>query len=143
MVAISTAVVAVGGAAFGAKQYENLKVVHTYAVRIGVGIGLLVSAFTFIAAPWITLLFTYTPESAALAPEIIVFLQIMVFFYPFIPLGMMSSTLFQAVGKGTTSLIITVLRTVVFIALFAWIFGIALSWGTNGVWPRPERHPAA
>jgi putative MATE family efflux protein len=134
MVAISTAVVAVGGAAYGAKQYDNLKVVHSYAIRIGVGIGLLLSIFTYLAAPWITLLFTYSPESAALAPEIIVFLQIMIFFYPFIPLGMMSSTLFQCVGKGTTSLIITVIRTVVFIALFAWLFGIAFSWGTNGVW---------
>ncbi len=134
MIAISTAVVAVGGAAFGAKQYENLKVVHTYAIQIGVGIGLLLSAFTYIAAPWITMLFTYTPESAALAPEIITFLQIMVFFYPFVPLGMMTSTIFQAVGKGTTSLIITMLRTVIFIAFFAWLFGVALEWGTTGVW---------
>ena len=47
---------------------------------------------------------------------------------------MMSGSVFQGVGKGLTSLAITALRELVFIALFAWIIGIALGYGEQGIW---------
>jgi Na+-driven multidrug efflux pump len=50
------------------------------------------------------------------------------------PPGVMSSSIFQAVGKGTTSLILTVLRELVFATLFAYIFAIPLGMGQQGVW---------
>ncbi|EJG06646.1 MATE efflux family protein [Methanofollis liminatans DSM 4140] len=133
-VGISTAVVSVGGAAYGARKYEHLKTAHTFSVGLGVVIAIAMSAITWLVAPQIALIFTYSPESAHLAPGIVVFLQIMCFFYPFVPPGIMSGSIFQGTGKGTTSLAISVLRNLLFIALFTWVLAIPMGMGEAGVW---------
>ena len=68
------------------------------------------------------------------APEIAAFLAIMCFFYPFVPPGIMSGSVFQATGRRMTSLVMTVLRNLVFIAVFAYLIGIVLGYGEHGVW---------
>jgi len=97
-------------------------------------IAIAMSAITWLIAPQIALIFTYSPESAHLAPGIVVFLQIMCFFYPFVPPGIMSGSIFQGTGKGTTSLAISVLRNLLFIALFTWVLAIPMGMGEAGVW---------
>jgi Na+-driven multidrug efflux pump len=47
---------------------------------------------------------------------------------------MLSSSLFQGVGKGLYSLIVTILRTIILIIPLAWIFGVILGWGLVGAW---------
>lgn len=133
-VGISTAVVSVGGAAYGARKYEHLKTAHTFSVGLGVVIAIAMSVITWLIAPQIALIFTYSPESAHLAPGIVVFLQIMCFFYPFVPPGIMSGSIFQGTGKGMTSLAISVLRNLLFIALFTWALAIPMGMGEAGVW---------
>lgn len=134
VIAISTAVVSVAGAAYGARNYEKLSVVHTFAIQVGFGVSIVISAITWLFAPWITTIFTYTEGSAYLAPMIALFLQTMCLFYPAAPLSIMSSAVFQATGKGMTSLVINILRNLVFIALFAWIFAIYFGLGEQGAW---------
>jgi putative MATE family efflux protein len=119
IVAIGTSVISVAGAAYGARQFLKLRTVHNFSIMLGVAISLAVSAITFIFAQQIALIFSYSPESAHLMPEIALFLATMCFFYPFVPPGIMSSSIFQATGKGLTSLIITVMRNLAFIAVFA------------------------
>jgi Na+-driven multidrug efflux pump len=58
----------------------------------------------------------------------------MCFFYPFVPPGVMSGSIFQATGRGMASLVMTVLRNLVFIAVFTYLFGIVLGYGEHGVW---------
>jgi Na+-driven multidrug efflux pump len=58
----------------------------------------------------------------------------MCFFYIFVPPGMMSGSLFQAVGKGMNSLVINLLRSLVFNAVFAWMFAFTFNMGQAGVW---------
>ena len=134
MIAIATAVISVAGAAYGARKFENLRTVHTFSITLGIAIALVISAITYIFAPQIATIFAYSPESAHLAPGIAAFLAIMCLFYPFVPPGVMSGAVFQATGKGMTSLILTVLRNLVFIAVFAYLFGIVLGLGEHGVW---------
>ena len=134
MVAISTAVISVAGAAYGARKFERIRTVHTFSVMLGIGIAVIVSVLTYIFARQIALIFTYSPDSAHLAPEIAAFLAVMCFFYPFIPPGVMSGSIFQATGRGMASLVMTVLRNLVFIAVFAYLFGIVLGFGEHGVW---------
>jgi Na+-driven multidrug efflux pump len=134
MVAIATAVISVAGAAYGARQFEKIRTVHTFSVTFGIVIAIVISALTYIFARQIALIFTYSPDSAHLAPEIAAFLAIMCFFYPFIPPGVMSGSVFQATGRGMASLVMTVLRNLVFIAVFAYLFGIVLGFGEHGVW---------
>ncbi|MCK9579960.1 MAG: MATE family efflux transporter [Methanoregula sp.] len=134
MVAISTAVISVAGAAYGARKFERIRTTHTFSITLGIAIALVVSALTYIFARQIAVIFTYSPESAHLAPEIAAFLAVMCFFYPFIPPGVMSGAVFQATGRGMASLIMTVLRNLVFIAVFAYLFGIVLGYGEHGIW---------
>ncbi len=134
MIAISTAVISVAGAAYGARKFDRIRTVHSFSVRIGILIALLTSVVTYLFARQIAGIFTYTADSAHLGPEIAAFLAIMCIFYPFVPPGVMSGSVFQATGKGMTSLVITVLRNLVFIAVFAYLFGIVLGFGEHGVW---------
>jgi len=134
MIAIATAVISVAGAAYGARKFEKILTVHTFSITLGIAIALVVSAITYIFARQIAVIFTYSPESAHLGPEIAAFLAVMCFFYPFIPPGVMSGSIFQATGRGMTSLVITVLRNLLFIAVFTYLFGIVLGYGEHGVW---------
>jgi putative MATE family efflux protein len=134
LIAIGTSVIPVAGAAYGARKYDRIRTCHTFSVRIGIAITLVISAITYLFASQIALIFTYSADSAHLAPGIAAFLTIMCFFYPFVPPGIMSGSIFQATGKGMTSLAITVLRNLVFIAIFTYLFGIVLGYGEHGVW---------
>ncbi|MDD1680618.1 MAG: MATE family efflux transporter [Methanoregula sp.] len=134
MIAIATAVISVAGAAYGARKFERIRTVHTFSIKLGIAIALIVSAITYLFARQIAVIFTYSPDSAHLAPEIAAFLAIMCFFYPFVPPGVMSGSIFQATGRGMASLVMTVLRNLIFIAVFAYLFGIVLGYGEHGVW---------
>jgi len=134
MVAISTASLTVTGASFGARRYENLRIIHNYSILLGVIIGTAISIITWAMAPQIAIIFTYSSNSARLAPTMIAFLSTMCLFYPFVPAGIMSSSIFQGVGKGVTSLIINLLRVVAFIAVMAFVLGIVFELGEKGIW---------
>lgn len=134
LIAIATAVISVAGASYGARRFNNLKTVHTFSVMLGVIIALVTSALTYVFARDIAIIFTYSSESAHLGPHIAAFLAVMCFFYPFVPPGVMSGAVFQATGKGMTSLVLTVLRSLIFITIFAYLFGITLGWGEEGIW---------
>ena len=134
IVAIGTSVVSVVGAAYGARHYEKIRVAHTFAIMFGLAIALSVSVLTGIFAYPIASVFSYSQQSAHLYPAIAAFIGVMCFFYPFVPLGLLSSSLFQGVGKGPTSLFLTFVRSLVFAAVFAYLFAIPMGMGEQGVW---------
>jgi len=134
LIAIGTSVISVAGAAYGARNFARIRTAHTFSITLGIAISLAISAITFIFARQIALIFTYSADSAHLAPEIAAFLATMCLFYPFVPPGIMSASIFQATGKGMTSLVITVMRNLVFIAVFTYLFGIVLGFGEHGIW---------
>ena len=134
LVGIAMSVVSVAGAAYGGRHYDKLPVIHHFSILFGLVIALCTSAITWLFSQQIATIFTYSPESAYLAPTIAAFLGVMCLFYPFVPPGMMSGSIFQGVGKGMTSLAITVMRELVFIALFAYVLGIVLGMGEQGIW---------
>ncbi len=134
LIGIATAVVSVSGAAFGAKDFEKAKTAHTYAVKLGLFIEGGVAAFTFIFAPQIAAVFTQTEEAAHIAPDLTHFLRVICIFYPSVSFGMLSSSFFQGAGKGLSALIANLLRTIVFIPLFAAFFAFNLDMGQVGAW---------
>lgn len=134
LIGIATSVIAVSGAAYGAREFAKIRTVHRYSIRIGVIIGLVTGIFTYLLSPQISALFTYSAGSAHLSPAFILFFQTMCFFYPFIPLGMFSSSVFQGTGHGVTSLVISLLRTLAFDVLFAFLLGMVLGLGEFGVY---------
>jgi len=134
LIGIGTSLVAVAGAAYGAREYRKLQTAHSYSIKIGIGIALLTGLLTWIFAPWITMLFTYSPESAHLAAQFVLFFQTMCLFYPFVPAGMFSSSVFQGTGHGLTSLFITLLRNLLLIAVLAYLLGVVMGFGEIGVY---------
>ena len=58
----------------------------------------------------------------------------MTIFYPAVAFGMLSASLFQGAGKGTSALIATLLRSLVMTPLFALLFAYEFGWGLLGVW---------
>lgn len=133
-IGIGTAAITVSGAAYGARNYNNLSNALSYSAKLGVGIALVTATISYIFAGYIANIFSYSSQSAFMAPSISSFLQVMFLFYLPVPLGITASSIFQGMGKGITSLILTVLREVVFISFFAYLFAFTLNFGSRGVW---------
>ncbi len=134
LLGIASAVVAVSGATYGARYYDKLKTSFVYAVKLGFIIELGIAVLTFIFAPFITQVFTLSEDTKQIVPDIIYMLQIIWLFYPSVSAGMLSSALFQGVGKGNYSLIITLIRTFVLAALFSYLLGVVFGLGLLGVY---------
>jgi putative MATE family efflux protein len=134
LVAISTSVIAVTGASYGGRQYARLPVIHNFSVLLGGGIATATSILTWLFAGQISYIFSYSAEGAHLAPSIAAFLGTMCFFYPFVSPGIMSTSVFQGMGRGMSSLILNILRNVVFIATAAYLLAVVLGYGEHGVW---------
>ncbi len=131
---IGAAVTAVAGAAYGARAFDKLSVAKNYALKIGVGLELVLGAITFLFAPYITRVFTWSPETAHLIDDIATMLRYLCFGYPATAIGMLTSSFFQGVGKGLYSLIVTITRTLLIAIPIAAILGIAVGLGMNGVY---------
>ena len=88
----------------------------------------------FVFATPIATVFSYTAASASLSPQIATAIEILSLFVLAIPHGIMSSMMFQGVGKGTYSLLITLLRSLILETVFAYIFCFIFGWGLQGIY---------
>ncbi len=134
LLGIASAVTSVVGAAFGSKNYKNIKIAYYYAIKIGVVSEIILSLIIYFFAPQIALIFTWSKQTQILQPDIIQFLQIICFMIITAPFGMTASSMFQGTAKGINALIMTILRTLVFTIPYAWFLGIHYNWGLKGVW---------
>lgn len=134
LVAITTAVVSVCGAAYGAGLIRRAEEGHLYAIRLGVSISLVVTAAVYLGAPYIAHAFTYSEDAAHLYPGLVTFLQTVCFFFPAMSFGIFSASLLQGFGRGIDSLVITLIRTVFLSVLFSYLFAVTFGWGIMGVW---------
>ncbi len=134
LIGISTAVVTMTGFAYGEASYEKVSFSHLYPIKIGLVVETAIALMTFIFAPQIASAFTLSESAAHITDDLIVFLRIICVFYPTVSLGMLSSSLFQGVGKGFNALAATILRALIFVPLFAVLFAFGLDLGLVGVW---------
>jgi putative MATE family efflux protein len=134
LTAIGSAVAAVSGSAFGAKNWEYLSRTHIYGTKFAMLLALVIMFILVIFAPQLSLIFAYTPETAPLVPEITNFLRIASFGLLLVGIGMPSSFFYQGIGRGTTSLCWTVIRELILTISFTYLFGIVFNWGLTGIW---------
>ncbi|MBE6493303.1 MAG: MATE family efflux transporter [Methanosphaera stadtmanae] len=134
LIGIGTAMLTVAGAAFGSKDYDKLSEAHSYSIVFSYIISIILCIIMFFGSDYISMIFTYTDQSAALSPLISNILRILCFFLLAIPAGMMSAMTFQGVGKGMTSLAITIFRALLIEIALAYILGIVLGLGVNGIY---------
>jgi len=134
LIGFGTAVLTVAGVAFGAHNYKNLQTAHSYSIKIGFAVSIILGAIMFIFSTQIATMFSYTEASASLSPQIATAISVLSLFVLAIPHGMMSSMMFQGVGKGTYSLLITLLRSLILESVFAYLFCFIFGWGLTGIY---------
>ena len=133
MMAISTALISIVAANYGAKNFKNMKTAYDYSMKIATLLGVIALIIFLVFAPQISYIFSYGASSRLLNPTI-EFFHIFAWFFIVFPGGIISTYVFQGLGKGTHSLIFTVIREAICATVFAVLFGIVLNWGINGVW---------
>ena len=134
LIGIGVAALTVGGAAYGARNFYNLKTALNYGIKLGLISSVIICSFLFIFADPLSFIFSYSADSSILAPKVVETLRILCFFILFMPFGILAGNIFQAMGKGTSSLMITFLRSFVLEIIFAGLFAFVLGWGAVGIY---------
>jgi putative MATE family efflux protein len=133
-IGIGTAAITVAGAAYGSRRYNNILTALNYSVKLALGVASITAVIIYIFASNIASIFAYSTQSSFMAPSIATFLQVMCLFIIIVPFGIVASSIFQGMGRGVTSLILTIIREVLFISVFAYFLSFVLGMGQHGVW---------
>ena len=134
LTAIGSAVVAVCGSAYGAKNGDYLSRAHQYGSKFGLILGTIVTLILVIFATPLATIFAYTPETANLIPGIVDYLWYCCPCLIFIGIGIPSSFFYQGIGKGAYSLIFTILREIIFSVPLTYLFALTFGLGPLGIW---------
>ena len=134
LTAIGSAVIAVAGSAFGAKNGDYLSRAHKYGAKFGLVLGTAITLILVIFATPLATIFAYTPETANLVPGIAEYLQIACPTLILTGIGIPSSFFYQGIGKGTYSLMFTILREIIFVVPLTYIFVFGFNMGLIGIW---------
>jgi putative MATE family efflux protein len=134
LTAIGSAVIAVAGSAYGARNGDYLSRTHKFGAKFGLALGTTVTLILVIFATPLATIFAYTPETANLVPGIAQYLQIVCPCLILTGIGIPSSFFYQGIGKGMYSLMFTILREILFVVPLIYAFVFILDWGLVGVW---------
>ena len=134
LTAIGSAVIAVSGSAYGAKNGDYLSRTHTYGAKFGLALGTAITLILVIFATPLATIFAYTPETANLVPGIAQYLQIVCPCLILTGIGIPSSFFYQGIGKGIYSLMFTILREILLVVPLIYAFIFILNWGLIGIW---------
>ena len=134
ILAIGTALISVIAANYGAKNYDNIRIAHRYAMKISIIFAFAIAILTNVFAGDIASLFTSSGTSVRIASELTSFLQWIVIYYPTMAVGVASTYVFQGVGRGITAMFQTIMRETGFTIFFAVLFGVILGYGVWGAW---------
>ena len=130
-VSFGSALVPISAAAFGQRSYERIRMVYVYALKYGVTIMVLIAIVAIAAAPILVHMFTYTDTTVGLSEEMVRFVRIGCLFLPFSMIGILTSSLFQSVGKGLWSMAATTLRNFLRVPI---CFGLASMMSLTMIW---------
>jgi putative MATE family efflux protein len=131
---IATAVTAVSGASYGQKDGNKLEIAHLFAIKFGLMISFFVTTSIMIFAPFIAKIFTYSSEGLLIYDSLVESLRILSLFLPGVPFGMFTSSMFQGIGQGIKSMIVTINRTIIMQVLFSYLYVFVFNLGLKGVW---------
>ena len=134
LTAIGSAVIAVSGSAYGARNGDYLSRAHKYGAKFGLVLGTVITLILVIFATPLATIFAYTPETANLVPGIAQYLQIACPTLILTGIGIPSSFFYQGIGKGTYSLMFTILREIILVVPLIHLFAFGLDMGLVGIW---------
>lgn len=131
---LGIAILTVGGGTYGAHRFDKMSIGFNYAVKIGLIISIIISIILFVFASEIAGIFAYTDSNPNLILGLTIFIQIMAIYTLQLPIGVMSSSIFQAIGKGIESFVMAVIRELIATITFIVIFILIFQWAEIAVW---------
>jgi Na+-driven multidrug efflux pump len=131
---IAAALTSIAAAAYGAKAYGKLNRSLEVGIKMALFIEMSFSVFVFVFARQLTVLFTWAEGSAHLTEDLTLFFRVTSLMHFSAAFGMLSSAVFQAIGRGFNSLVVTLLRTILLSTGFSYILGVTLDLGLPGIW---------
>ena len=134
LTAIGSAVIAVFGSAFGAKNGDYLSRAHKYGSKFGLALGTVITLVLVLFATPLSTIFAYTPETANLVPGIALYLQVACPTLILTGIGIPSSFFYQGIGKGIYSLMFTILREIIFVVPLIILFVYVIHLDLLGIW---------
>ena len=124
---------AVMGSAFGARRIDKLERAYRYVISLAVKIELIMASAFILTAPVTALAFTYSQDSFRIYEELVFVMRVLPAFLPVAPLGIITSSMFQGMGKGERSFLITLLRTIILQISLAYILAFIFNFGFSGI----------
>lgn len=131
IMAIATALTTLVGMFYGAKDFENVKLIIKYGMLRSFFITAIGSIIIFILAPYIVKVFSTEPEIQQTA---ITYLRLIVFIYPLISIAMTSGRVMQGLGLGVPMLVTTIIRVLGVSVPLALIFKYVLHKPIEWMW---------
>ena len=133
-IAIGVSTITVSGVAYGAKNIQNFRITLNYSTLISLIITVLICAFFFFFAYPISESFNFISGNPEMINRTAEVLRSMVFYNLFIPFGSTAIYIYQGVGSGFKSLILTLLREIILSVGLAYLFGFTFKMGIFGVY---------
>ena len=134
LLGIGIAALTVGGAAYGAKNYNNMKTTKNYALKLGLISSIIIVIIFFTFAEPLSHIFAYSSNNPYLVQRIAEVIRIQSFFILVMPMGVVAGNLFQSMGKGTITLFCTIIRAAILEIIFAGLFGFVFGLKDVGIY---------
>ncbi|AGN16735.1 MATE family efflux transporter [Methanobrevibacter sp. AbM4] len=133
-IGVGNAAITIAGVAYSAGSYKKLKTTCHYSIKLSLLISSITFAIIYIFAPQIAHLFSYSASNGSLNVLVTECLRDLSFFVIVAAIGGVCGNVLQGMGKGITSLGLTIIRELILVLLFSFLFCFILSWGIKGVY---------
>ena len=130
--ALASSMVTLTGMFLGAGRIDLIRETVNYVFVRGQLMAFGFGALFYFSAPFVYAIFT---DDAAIVAMAVSYIRTMVFAFPFITIGVISGRIFQGLGEGIPSLLLTAMRVVLVSGALAYLFVRVLSMGVlESVW---------
>lgn len=129
---LSMATISVSASSYGAGLYKKVRNVLLYSIKLGLILSVAIGIIIFIFAPYLSSLFSLSANNT-LTGLVEKMLRIYFVFFIATPIGLLSGTFFQSLGKGPISLGLTIIREIIFSTIGLFLFAFVLNLGVLGV----------
>jgi putative MATE family efflux protein len=131
IMAIATALTTLVGMFYGAKDFENVKLIIRYGMLRSIFITTIGSTIIFVVAPLIVKVFSNELEIQQIA---VTYLRLIVFIYPLVSFAMTSGRVMQGLGMGMPMLVTSTIRVLGVSVPLALIFNYMLNKPIEWMW---------
>jgi MATE family, multidrug efflux pump len=129
--ALASSMTTLAGMFYGAGRLDLVRRILIYTMLRGQAMAVGFGIVFYVFAPQLLGIFTTDAEIITIATR---YIRVVVFGFPFVTIGMVTSRTFQGLGNGLPALILTALRVVLISVPLAYVLSHTLDLGLHSVW---------